>query len=131
MLESYVPILILHMSLAVLSPVLFSMRAWRALRGLDPAAGWLRVTPHLVDTLLLAAGIALALIIGQYPFVNGWLTAKLLALIAYIAVGHVAVRRARTRAGRLGAWLAGIALVAYIFAVAVSRDPSLGLLSSH
>jgi uncharacterized membrane protein SirB2 len=131
MLQSYFSILILHMTLAVLSPVLFSVRAWRSLRGLDPGAGWLRVTPHLVDTLLLAAGVALALIIRQYPFVNGWLTAKLLALIAYIAVGHVAVRRARTRSGRLGAWLAGIALVAYIFAVALSRDPALGLLSSH
>ncbi len=131
MLESYVPILILHMSLAVASPVLFSLRAWRSLRGLDPAEGWLRVTPHVVDTLLLAAGVALALIIGQYPFVNGWLTAKLLALIAYIGIGHLAVRRARTRRGRLGAWLAGLALVAYIFAVAVSRDPALGLLPSH
>ncbi len=131
MLASYVPILILHMTLAVVSPVLFSLRVWRRLRGLDPAQGWLRVTPHVVDSLLLAAGVALALIIGQYPFVNGWLTAKLLALIAYVAVGHAAVRRARTRCGRLGAWLAGLAIVLYIFAVAVSRDPAIGLLPSH
>ncbi len=131
MLESYVPILILHMTAAVLSPVLFSLRVWRRLRDLDPAQGWLRVTPHVVDTLLLAAGVALALIIGEYPFVNGWLTAKLLALIAYIGVGHVAVRRARTRGGRVGAWLAGLALILYIFAVAVSRDPAIGLLPSH
>jgi uncharacterized membrane protein SirB2 len=63
MLESYVVLLVTHMLLAVASPVLFSVRAWRSIRGLDPASGWLRVTPHVVDTLLLLAGDALASII--------------------------------------------------------------------
>ena len=84
MLESYVALLGAHMLLAILSPLLFSLRAWRSIRGLEPARGWLRLTPHVVDSLLLLAGIALALIIRQYPFRDAWLTAKLLALIAYI-----------------------------------------------
>lgn len=125
--ESYLALLIAHMLLAVVSPVLFSLRAWRSIRGLDPAQGWLRVTPHVVDTLLLAVGVALALIIRQYPFVDAWLTAKLLALIAYIAAGHMAVRRARSTRGKIAAWAAGIVLVLYIFAVAVSHDPAAGL----
>ncbi|MBV8496508.1 MAG: SirB2 family protein [Gammaproteobacteria bacterium] len=61
--------------------------------------------PHVVDTLLLAAGLALALIIREYPFVNSWLTAKLPALIAYVAAGRVAVRRGlspRRRAASAG-----------------------------
>ena len=125
--ESYIALLITHMLLAVVSPVLFTARAWRSLRGLDPAAGWLRVTPHVVDTLLLAAGVGLALIIRQYPFVDAWLTAKLLALIAYIAAGHIAVRRARSARAKITAWAAGIVLLLYIFAVAVSHDPAAGL----
>ena len=126
MQEGYVALLIAHMLLAATSPVLFTLRAWRGIRGLEPASGWLRFTPHVIDTLLLAAGVTLCVIIGQYPFVNGWLTAKLLALVAYVGVGHVAVRRARRRAVRVGAWLAALALVSYIFAVALTHDPAAG-----
>jgi uncharacterized membrane protein SirB2 len=127
MLESYVALLGAHRLLAVSSPLLFSLRAWRSIRGLEPARGWLRVTPHVVDSLLLLAGIGLALIIRQYPFLDAWLTAKLLALIAYTAAGHVAVRRARSVRGKLTAWLIGLALVLYIFAVAITRSPTAGL----
>jgi uncharacterized membrane protein SirB2 len=127
MLESYVALLGAHRVLAVSSPLMFSLRAWRSIRGLEPARGWLRVTPHVVDSLLLLAGIGLALIIRQYPFLDAWLTAKLLALIAYIAAGHVAVRRARSVRGKLTAWLIGLALVLYIFAVAITRSPTAGL----
>jgi uncharacterized membrane protein SirB2 len=127
MLESYVALLGTHMLLALLSPVLFSLRAWRSIRGLDPARGWLRVTPHVVDSLLLLAGIGLALIIQQYPFVDAWLTAKLLALIAYIAAGHFAVRRARSVRGKLTAWLIGLARVLYIVAVAVTKSATAGV----
>src|SRR5271156_2171013 len=100
MLESYLALLGVHMLLAVSSPVRFSLRAWRSIRGLEPARGWLRVTPPVIDRLLLLAGIGLALIIQQYSFVAAGLTAKLLALVAYIAVGHVAVRRARSVRGK-------------------------------
>jgi uncharacterized membrane protein SirB2 len=127
MLESYVALLGAHRVLAVSSPLMFSLRAWRSIRGLEPARGWLRVTPHVVDSLLLLAGIGLALIIRQYPFLDAWLTAKPLALIAYIAAGHVAVRRARSVRGKLTAWLIGLALVLYIFAVAITRSPTAGL----
>ena len=127
MLEAYVPLLILHITLALTSPVLFSLRALRSIRGLDPARGWLRVTPHIVDTLLLLAGITLAITIRQYPFVNGWLTAKVVALVAYIGVGHAAVRGARSRGVKITAWLIGLAIVFYIYAVAVTKDPAVGL----
>ena len=127
MQDSFLTLLTVHRTLAVASPLLFSLRAWRSIRGLDPARGWLRVTPHVVDTLLLAAGIALAGIIHQYPFVDAWLTAKLLALIAYIAAGHIAVRRARRVRDKLTAWLIGLALVLYIYAVAFTHDPAAGL----
>src|SRR6185437_14569897 len=96
MLQPFVPLLGTHVACALASPILFSLRAWRSIRGRDPAQGWLRITPHVVDSLLLLAGIGLALLIRQYPFVNGWLTAKLFALIAYVAAGNFAVRRART-----------------------------------
>lgn len=115
------------MLLAVSSPLLFSLRVWRSIRGLEPARGWLRLAPHVVDSLLLLAGIGLALIIRQYRFVDAWLTAKLLALIACIAAGQFAVRRARSVRGKLTAWLIALALVLYIFALAITRSPTAGL----
>jgi uncharacterized membrane protein SirB2 len=127
MLQPFVALLGTHIVCALASPILFSLRAWRSIRGRDPARGWLRVTPHVVDTLLLLAGIGLAFLIRQYPFVNGWLTAKLFALIAYVGAGHVAVRRAHSTRGKVGAWLLGLASVLYIYAVAVSKDPLPGL----
>ena len=115
------------MLLAVLSPLLFSLRAWRSVRGLNPALGCLRYTPHALDTLLLGSGVALSCIIHQYPFVDSWLTAKLLALVGYIAAAHVTVRRARSMRGKVLAWLTAMALVLYIFAVALNHDAAAGV----
>lgn len=86
-----------------------------------------RVAPHVNDTLLLAAGIALALRIQQYPLVHGWLTAKLVGLIVYIGLGLVALRFGRTRRVRLIAWAAALVVYLYIVGVAMTRDATLGL----
>ena len=82
-----------------------------------------RVAPHVVDTLLLGSAIWLAAILGQYPFVHGWLTAKLLGLFAYIALGAVALRHGRTRAIRAAAFAGALCAAGYILAVALVRDP--------
>lgn len=123
MLQFHTQLLAAHVTLAIVSPVLFSLRALRAVRGLDPARGWLRYAPHAVDSALLLAGLALATNIRQYPFADAWLTAKFLALLGYITAGHFAVRRARTGGGRIAAFGAALAILAYIYAVALTRDP--------
>lgn len=127
MIHAYVPLLYLHTALAILSPTLFSLRAARAVAGENPAQGWLRYAPHTVDALLFAAGVTLALTLHQYPFVHAWLTAKLLALFAYIVLGHVAVRRAQRRSMKIAAWVAALAVLFYIYAVAFTKDPTPGM----
>lgn len=84
---------------------------------------WVRIVPHGVDTLLLASAIALAVMLRQYPFVAGWLTAKVVALIVYIGLGMVAFRFAHMRRMQWTAWLAAQAVFFYIVAVAVTRQP--------
>ncbi len=100
-----------------------------AARGLLMLAGspWLslrfvRVAPHVVDTLLLASALWLAWQLGQYPFVDSWLTAKVLGLLAYIGFGTLALRRGRTRAVRIAALAAALAAALYVVAVALTRD---------
>ncbi len=101
------------------------------------ATRFIRVAPHVVDTLLLASGIALAARLQQYPFVHGWLTAKVLALVAYIVLGAVGLNYGKsaaqgcagcgaegrkTRRVRLVAWAAALVTFGYIVAVALTRQ---------
>jgi uncharacterized membrane protein SirB2 len=83
---------------------------------------FVRIAPHVVDTLLLASAVWLAWFLGQVPFVHGWITAKVLALVAYIVLGTIALRRGRSRAVRAAAFGAALAAAAYIVAVALTRD---------
>jgi uncharacterized membrane protein SirB2 len=86
---------------------------------------WVRVLPHVNDTVLLAAGVWLAFMLRLSPAANPWLTAKLAALVAYIALGTLALRPGRPRPVRIAAWAAALAVFAYMAAVAATRSPSL------
>ena len=81
-----------------------------------------KILPHVVDTLLLLSALALALLSSQYPFAQGWLTAKLLALLAYIGLGLVAFRFGRSKGERTLAFGAALLVFAYLLAVAYSRS---------
>ena len=83
---------------------------------------WVRVAPHIIDTILLGSAILLTLQIRQYPFVHGWLTAKVLALLAYIVIGAIGLKYGRTKKIRVTAWLVAIAIFLYIVLVALTRQ---------
>jgi uncharacterized membrane protein SirB2 len=84
---------------------------------------FVRVAPHVVDTALLASALWLCLLIRQYPFVDGWLTAKVIGLVVYIVLGAIALRRGRTRGIRIAAFLGAAATAIYIVSVALAHDP--------
>lgn len=124
-LPTYTLLLHLHVSAVVLSGSLFTLRA--LLRIADhPLANHrgLRILSYVIDTMLLVAAVALTLTLHQYPFVNGWLTTKVLLLIVYIALGTIALKRARSTAGRVLATLAALLVFAYIIGVAVHHRPA-------
>ncbi len=115
---------IIHVAAVAISYALFFARGIWMLTG-SPLLErrWVRVVPHVNDTVLLAAAIWMAIILQQYPGTHGWLTAKLAGLVAYIGLGMVALRHGRTRRVRLAAWLAAQLVFVYIVAVALSHDP--------
>ncbi len=82
------------------------------------------IAPHVVDTLLLGSAVALTVVIGQYPFVNGWLTAKLVGLLAYIGLGTLALKRGRSRKLRALCLLLALLVFAYIVSVALRHHPA-------
>lgn len=119
----YVLLKHIHVTCVVLSGGGFFVRGVWMLNGspmLDRR--WVRIVPHVVDTVLLASAIALAVSIRQYPFVEDWLTAKLAGLLAYIGLGMFALRRGRSKRLRCGFWLAALAAFGYIVAVALTRQ---------
>jgi uncharacterized membrane protein SirB2 len=85
---------------------------------------WLKIAPHVNDTILLVAAIVLTVIIGQYPFVNAWLTAKVFGVIAYIVLGALALRPGRPKSVRIAAFVAALAVFGYILSVAVTKNPA-------
>lgn len=121
--DAYRAIRALHIGCAVLSIAGFAARgALMLMESPTLQMRFVRIAPHVVDTVLLASAAWLAWFLGQIPFVHAWITAKLLALVLYVALGMFALRRGRTKAQRAAAFAAALATVAYIVAVALTRD---------
>lgn len=120
---SYFALKHFHMACALLSGGFFLLRGcWMIAGSALLQRGWVRRAPHVIDTLLLTSAVTLALWSGQYPFVQPWLTAKVLALLLYIVLGSLALKRGKTRAGRLAAFAGALAVFCYIVAVALSKQ---------
>ncbi|SFC60561.1 SirB2 family protein [Massilia yuzhufengensis] len=116
----------IHMTFAILSGLLFLVRGTWMLSGSQRLqARWVKIVPHIVDTLLLVSAIGLVVVSGQYPGQAPWLTAKLVALVGYIVLGVIALKRGRTQQVRTAAFFGALACFAYIVAVAVTKNPLL------
>lgn len=117
-----------HLTMIGLSVILFLLRAALMLswpRALN--ARWLKVFPHVIDTLLLLSAIGLMIVLSQYPLTHHWLTAKVLGLVGYIGFGTIALKRGKTMKTRLIALVAALLCLGYILAVAMTRSASLNL----
>ena len=114
----------LHASLAALSVAGFVLRFGWMLRG-SPLLQrrLLRTTPHVIDTLFLASGVTLVMLLDLPVLQSPWLLAKFAGLLAYIGLGMVAMRFGQTPQLRLVAFAAALAAFAYIVGVALSKSP--------
>lgn len=119
-----------HIACAILSIAGFAVRGALMLRE-SPLlrSRFARIAPHVVDTVLLASAVALAWQSGQYPFAQSWLTAKVFALVAYIFLGALALKRGRSKPLRAAAFALALTTVLYIVSVALTRNP-LGFLTA-
>lgn len=113
----------LHVTCVVLSAAGFLLRGTWMLTGNALLQHRLtRLLPHLVDSTLLLSAITLAVMIGQYPFSAGWVTAKVIGLLAYILLGTVALKRGRTLGVRVAAFVAALLVYAWIVSVALTKN---------
>lgn len=123
MVATYTLLKYLHVACVVFSGTGFVLRGVWMMQGSSVLARrWVRVLPHVVDTVLLASAIALAVISGQYPLAHGWLTAKVLGLITYIVLGSIALNRGRTHGIRITAFCGALLVFSYVVAVAITKS---------
>ena len=123
---AYLVLKTLHLTTIALTLALFVLRgAWMIADSPQLQARWVRILPHVNDTLLLSSGLGLAIMLQQYPLVHGWLTAKFFALIAYIMLGTIALKRGKTKMQRIIAWVAALLVFGYMVAVARAHAPFL------
>jgi len=114
----------IHVSSVALTLVFFIIRGiWMILENKTYKKKWAKILAPIIDSTLLISAIILAMQTQQYPFTHNWLTAKILALIVYIALGMVALHYGKTKKIRIMAWLAALFCFSYIASVAISRNP--------
>ena len=127
MLEFYPQIKWVHIAAICASGLLFALRGGATLAGARwPMWAPLRYLTYTIDTVLLTAALMLVTILHQYPFVNGWLTAKVLLLVLYVLLGTWALRRGRTQAIRAVCYVAALLVFLFIVSIARAHNP-LGL----
>ncbi len=124
---SYLALKYLHVTCVVFSGLGFLVRGWWMIAESERLkSGLARIFPHVVDTLLLGSALTMAYLSGQYPFAQGWLTAKFFGLLAYIACGTVALKRGKTKSIRSVFFFLAVFCYCYIISVALTRSPYVG-----
>lgn len=125
---SYALLKMIHVSSVILSYSLFFLRGiWLIRDSTNLRQRWVKILPHIIDTVLLTSAVFLAMAIQQNPLQDSWLTAKVAGLLLYIALGMVAIRFGKTRRTKIIAWVGAQCVFIYIVLVAVTKSPVLGL----
>lgn len=113
----------LHITLVAISVLLFVYRFLLMFISSDKFnQKWLKVLPHIVDTLLLTVGIGLAIKFHFNPMEQMWLAEKIFAIIAYILTGYFTLKVARNNAIKILGFIGSIGWVMIAVHLAMSKQ---------
>jgi len=130
MIEFYAEIRLAHIWSVIVSGGLFFLRGLALLWGREKAPARVamsmpvKLTSYTIDTVLLTAALMLMTILQQYPFIDHWLTVKVLLLVVYVALGISAFRFSETRGKLVAFWGAGLLVFLFIVSVARAHHPA-------
>jgi uncharacterized membrane protein SirB2 len=121
----YSEIRLVHLFAVLTSGSLFFLRgmALNVFGAAWPQIAPVRYLTYTVDTVLLTAALMLTTVVHQYPFIDAWLTVKVLLLGVYVVLGSYALKRGRTGKMRLVFWVVALAVFAFIASVARAHNP--------
>ncbi|WP_278802794.1 SirB2 family protein [Marinobacter nauticus] len=121
-MTSYMILKHLHMTTAYLTITLFALRLLLDAVG---RPGWrrtpLRFIPHINDTVLLVAAIALVFVAGYASAMPGWLITKIVLLFGYIIAGVFALKTTVGKPARIVAAVLALVQVTAIFHLAMAK----------
>lgn len=113
----------IHITCAVLSFSGFFLRGiWMLLDSNLINKKWVKIFPHVIDTLLLASALMMLYVLHLSIFENTWLLVKIGALLVYIALGMLALKYGKNKQVRCVAWGSGLLVFMYIVSVALTKS---------
>ena len=113
----------LHISCVILSFSGFLLRGiWMMLNSVMLANKWVKIVPHIVDSLLLLSALSMVYIQSISILQHDWLLAKIAALLIYIVLGVIALKHGKTKQIRVVAWCSGLVVFLYIVSVALNKS---------
>lgn len=118
---------LIHVSCVIISFAGFVTRSfWILFRPRMLKKKWVKIFPHLIDTILLLSAILLLVQLQLSLLDNHWLLAKIGALLVYIALGLIAFKAGRSARIRwpvfIIAWILAVSVFFYIVSVAVTKS---------
>jgi uncharacterized membrane protein SirB2 len=123
-IEFYPQIKLVHIVAVFASGTVFLLRGLGVQLGQQwPLFAPVRYLSYTIDTVLLTAAFMLMTVSRQYPFVQSWLTVKVLLIVLYIVIGVFALRRGRTPKVRLISFIAALAIFAFVISIARAHHP--------
>ena len=125
MIEFYPQIKWLHIAAVMASGSLFALRGLLVLAGRPQwaLAAPVRYLSYTIDTALLTAAMMLLTILPGALYANGWLTVKVLLIVAYVVLGVFALRRGRSRRVRAISYVLALLVFAQVYFIARSHHP--------
>ncbi len=113
----------IHLAAVLLSLCGFVLRAgWMLTDSPMLVKRWVKVLPHVIDSVLLISALWLVYLMSLPLLQTDWLLAKIVALLVYIVMGMMALKRARTKAQRLMFSVLAVMVFLYIVSVALSKS---------
>lgn len=110
-----------HVLFVAISVLLFLLRFFLVQRqSAVMTKRWVKIVPHINDTLLLATAIAMLIISQRAPISDPWVTEKVIGVIGYIAFGFMALKGATSSKRWLG-FVIALGWLLALFHVAVSK----------
>ena len=123
-MSNYIILKFIHVATAFISIVGFIVRGIWMIQASSILQGRLiRIVPHINDTVLLLSAIALVMATSQYLGPATWINAKIAALLLYIILGAIALKRGKTKRIRIISGILALLIFAYIILVAFSKNP--------
>ncbi|MDO6710964.1 MULTISPECIES: SirB2 family protein [Alteromonadaceae] len=117
----------LHLTAVALSIILFILRfVWLQRNSTLLHKKWVKIVPHVIDTLLLVTAITLCFIVPFNPIQHPWLWQKIVLVIAYIGLGFYVLKFADSAIKQWGGFTLAIVCLMLAANLAVSKQALIG-----